>query len=380
MNIFPSHHRSFRIAIFPVAISILLFSVPAVGQELKQLFSKDFLIGAALNRAQFYEEDLRGVSIVKTQFNTISPENALKWESVHPQSGRYYFEAADRYVTFGEKNKMFIIGHTLIWHNQTPNWVFEDEKRNPVSREILLERMHDHIRTVVGRYKGRIKGWDVVNEALNEDGTMRQSPWMKIIGEDYIAKAFQFAHEADPNAELYYNDYSLENEAKRKGAIALIKKLQAEKIPIRAIGLQGHDKLDWPSIDQEDQTITDFANLGIRVNITELDVDVLPHASDYLGADVTRNFELQAKLDPYVKQLPENVQQELAKRYTDLFRVFLKHRRSIDRVTFWCVTDGDSWLNNWPVRGRTNYPLLWDRDGKPKPAFAAVVRTAREFH
>jgi endo-1,4-beta-xylanase len=346
---------------------------------LKDAFRNSFLIGASLNRAQFYEEDVRGSSIVKTQFNTISPENILKWESVHPLPGRFAFDAPDRYVSFGEKYKMFVIGHTLIWHNQTPGWVFEDEKGNPVSRDILIKRMREHILTVVGRYKGRIKGWDVVNEALNEDGTMRQSPWMKIIGDDYIAKAFRFAHDADPKAELYYNDYSLENEAKRKGAIALVKKLQAEKIPIRAIGLQGHNKMDWPTVEQEDQTITDLANLGIRVNITELDIDVLPRASDYSGADVTMNFELQAKLNPYAKQLPDSAQQELAKRYADLFGVFLKHGKSIDRVTFWCVTDGDSWLNDWPVRGRTNYPLLFDRKGNAKPAFEAVIQAAKTF-
>ena len=346
---------------------------------LKDAFRNSFLIGASLNRAQFYEEDVRGSSIVKTQFNTISPENILKWESVHPLPGKFAFDAPDRYVSFGEKYKMFVIGHTLIWHNQTPGWVFEDEKGNPVSRDILIKRMREHILTVVGRYKGRIKGWDVVNEALNEDGTMRQSPWMKIIGDDYIAKAFRFAHDADPKAELYYNDYSLENEAKRKGAIALVKKLQAEKIPIRAIGLQGHNKMDWPTVEQEDQTITDLANLGIRVNITELDIDVLPRASDYSGADVTMNFELQAKLNPYAKQLPDSVQQELAKRYADLFGVFLKHSKSIDRVTFWCVTDGDSWLNDWPVRGRTNYPLLFDRKGNVKPAFEAVIQAAKTF-
>src|SRR5260221_148650 len=178
---------------------------------LKAAFAKYFLVGASINRAQFFEEDKVGAEIVKTQFNTISPENVLKWESVHPQPDQYAFEGPDHYVEFGVKNKMFIIGHTLVWHNQTPKWVFEDDKGNPVTRDVLLKRLHDHIQTVVGRYKGRINGWDVVNEALNEDGTMRDTPWRKIIGDDYIIKAFEFAHEADPKAELYYNDYSLEN-------------------------------------------------------------------------------------------------------------------------------------------------------------------------
>ena len=165
---------------------------------------------------------------------------------------------------------MFIIGHTLIWHSRTPPWVFKDEKGNQLGREALLKRMRDHIQAIVGRYKGRIKGWDVVNEALNEDGTMRQTPWMKIIGADYIVKAFQYAHEADPEAQLYYNDYSLENEVKRNGAVELIRKLQAAGVPIYAAGLQGHDKMDWPTVEQQDKTISAFANLGIKVNITEL--------------------------------------------------------------------------------------------------------------
>jgi len=363
---------------FATAFLIVVSALNTTAQvTLKEVFREHFLVGAALNQGQFSEQDARSAAIVKTQFNTISPENILKWESVHPQPGKFEFDAPDRYVQFGEKNKMFIIGHTLVWHNQTPKWVFEDEKGNPVSREVLLERLREHITAVVGRYKGRIKGWDVVNEAINDDGTMRQTQWYKIIGDDYIAKAFEFAHDADPKAELYYNDYSLENDAKRKGVIALVKKLQAAKIPVHAVGSQEHDKMDWPTVDQLDNTISELAALGVRVNITELDIDVLPSASDYRGADVTANFELNEKLNPYAKGLPDQMQQQLAKRYAELFKVFLKHQKSIDRVTFWCVTDGDSWLNGWPVKGRTSYPLLFGRDGKPKPAFNAVIQTVK---
>jgi endo-1,4-beta-xylanase len=363
---------------FATAFLIVVSALNTTAQvTLKEVFREHFLVGAALNQAQFYEEDARGAAIVKAQFNSISPENILKWESVHPQPGKFEFDAPDRYVQFGEKNKMFIIGHCLVWHNQTPKWVFEDDKGNPVSRDVLLKRLHEHISAVVGRYKGRIKGWDVVNEAINDDGTMRQTQWYKIIGDDYIAKAFEFAHDADPKAELYYNDYSLENDAKRKGVIALVKKLQAAKIPVHAVGSQEHDKMDWPTVDQLDNTISELAALGVRVNITELDIDVLPSASDYRGADVTANFELNEKLNPYAKGLPDQMQQQLAKRYAELFKVFLKHQKSIDRVTFWCVTDGDSWLNGWPVKGRTSYPLLFGRDGKPKPAFNAVIQTVK---
>ena len=370
----------FAISLAVLAAAILINPTSQAGRisqpALKDAFKKDFLIGAAINSAQFTEADKRGVPLITSQFNSITPENVLKWVSVHPLLDKYDFDGPDRYVAFGEKYHMFIIGHTLVWHNQTPGWVFVDAQGRVVDRDTLLVRMRDHIQTVVGRYKGRIKGWDVVNEALNEDGTLRQSPWLKIIGEDYLVKAYQFAHEADPDAQLYYNDYSLENEPKRKGAIELIRKLKAAGIPIYAVGLQGHDKMDWPTAEQEDATIAAFARLGIKVNITELDIDVLPRANRSQGAEVAMTAEARADLNPFANGLPDTVQQNLARRYADLFRVFLKHSDVIDRVTFWGVTDGDSWLNNWPVRGRTSYPLLFDRAGRPKPAFDAVVQTA----
>jgi len=372
--------RIMLIAVTAVNLLLLTFSLLAVDQApptLKDAFKGSFLIGAALNPAEFTESDARDTAIVKAQFDSISPENVLKWESVHPEPEHYNFDLPDKYVAFGEKHHMFIVGHTLVWHQQTPKWVFEDAKGNPLDRETLLKRMREHIQTVVGRYKGRVNLWDVVNEALNDDGTLRQTPWLKIIGEEYLAKAFEFAHEADPTAELNYNDYSLENEAKRNGAIEMIRKLRAQGVPVTGVGLQGHYKIDWPMVDQVDATIGAFAKLGIKVMITELDVDVLPPAMQYRGADISANVELQPKLNPYTNGLPDSLQQTLAKRYADLFGVFLKHRAALTRVTFWGVTDTGSWLNNWPVRGRTSYPLLFDRNGRPKPAFYAVVKSAR---
>ncbi len=360
-----------------VALGLPADADPQQQPSLKDAYKGRFLVGAALNASVFTGSDARDAEIVKAQFNAITPENVLKWEKVHPEPGRYDFDLPDQYVAFGEKNHMFIVGHTLVWHQQTPKWVFEDAKGNPLGRDALLKRMHDHIATVVGRYKGRIKGWDVVNEALDDDGTLRQTPWLKIIGEDYIAKAFEFAHEADPKAELYYNDYSLPNKAKLHGAIELIRKLKAEGVPITGVGFQGHYKMDWPSADDLDAAITAIAKLGVKVMITELDIDVLPPAMQYRGADVSLNVKLQPQLNPYPNGLPDSVQQKLAKRYADLFRVFLKHREDISRVTFWGVTDASSWLNNWPVKGRTSYPLLFDRDGRAKPAFDAVIKVAR---
>jgi len=293
---------------------------------------------------------------------------------VHPEPDKYDFAASDRFVEFGEKHGMFIVGHTLVWHNQTPSWVFQDEKGNAVNRETLLLRMREHIFTVVGRYKGRIKGWDVVNEALNQDGTMRQSPWMKIIGEDYLEHAFRFAHEADPGAQLYYNDYDLELPAKRAGGVDLIKKLKASGVPISGVGLQNHSLLDWPTPADVDATITAFSSLGVKIHITELDVDVLPRTTKP-GADYAVDVPVTPQLNPYVTRFPDLMQMMLAVTYAELFHVFLKHRDAIERVTFWGVTDGDSWLNNWPMKGRTNHPLLFDRDGKAKTAFRLIIKT-----
>ena len=343
---------------------------------LKDVFTKDFLIGAAVNPEQFEERDAAGAALIKQQFNTISPENVLKWEAVHPKPGTYEFGPSDKYVAFGEKNGMFVIGHCLVWHSQVPRWVFTDSAGNSVSRDTLLARMHDHIRTVVGRYKGRIKGWDVVNEALNEDGTLRKSPWLTIIGDDYVARAFQFAHEADPAAQLYYNDYSLENPAKRAGAARLIKTLVAAGIPVHAIGSQSHMKMDWPSPALEDSMITIFAATGVKVNVTELDIDVLPSNSANRTADVSLRIEENAALNPYAHGLPDSVNVALARRYARMFDVYKQHSADIERITFWGVADGDSWLNGWPIRGRTSYPLVFDRQHKPKLAFDSIVTSA----
>jgi len=339
---------------------------------LKDVFKNDFLVGVAINQQQFTGGDINGAAIVEAQFNSISPENVLKWEVIQPRPGNdgYDFGPGDRYVEFGQTNGMYIVGHTLVWHSQTPKWVFlADDGTNFCDRETLLKRMSNHIHTVVGRYKGRIKCWDVVNEALNDNGSLRKSPWLRIIGDDYIEKAFQYAHEADPDAVLRYNDYSLENEPKRKGAIELIRKLQEQGVPVSAVGLQDHLNLDWPSLRQEDATISDFAKLGVKVMITELDVDLLRKSQ---SADVAE-MQRQMTSNTYTNGLPDSVQQALAKRYAELFLIFLKHRNDITLVTFWGVSDGDSWLN----RGPLNYPLLFDRNHQPKPAFDAVIKVAQ---
>jgi endo-1,4-beta-xylanase len=347
---------------------------------LKDAFRGAFLVGTALSPRQFEGRDTASVALVAREFNAATPENVLKWERVHPQPDRYDFAPSDAYVAFAQQHGMFVVGHTLVWHSQTPRWVFENAQGQPLTRDELLARMKDHITTVVGRYKGRIKGWDVVNEALNEDGTLRESPWKRIIGPDYLAKAFQFAHEADPAAELYYNDYNLDYPAKRDGVIRLVKSLQAAGLPIHAVGTQEHLKLTTPSVALVDSSIRMIAATGVKVNVTELDIDMLPAATRNATADVSVRAGAAPNLDPYKAGLPDSMQQALARRYEDLFRVYVANRDAIDRITFWGVADADSWLNGWPVPGRTNYPLLFDRQNKPKPAYQRVKALARDLN
>lgn len=350
------------------------FAQPPV--TLKDAYKGDFVVGAAINTPEITGKATREDAIVTSQFDSISPENALKWENVHPKPGKYDFTIPDQYVAFGVKNHMYIVGHVLVWHNQTPEWVFHDDKGNLLDRDALLARLRRHIMTVVGRYKGKINAWDVVNEAIADDGTMRQTLWSKIIGPDYIEKAFQYAHEADPKAELTYNDYNIESGPKHEMAVALIRKLKAEGVPITTVGIQGHYIVSSDAAGQLDTAISDFAKLGVKVAISELDIDVLPRNNLPATADIKLNLAQDPALNPYVNGLPEKMQKELADRYAAIFAVCLKHREAVERVTLWGVTDADSWHNNWPIRGRTAYSLLFGRDDEPKLAFDAVIQAA----
>ena len=359
-----------------VGVTTLAGAADGATPTLKEAFAADFLVGAALGTNQVMGEDAEATQLAAEQFDSITPENLLKWAEVHPQPDEYNFGPADRYVEFGRKHGMFIVGHTLVWHNQTPAWVFEGVGGKPVDRRTLLARMREHIHTVVGRYKGRVNGWDVVNEAIDENGAMRATPWQRIIGDDYIAKAFEFAHEADPNAELYYNDYDMWKPGKRRTVKKLVADLQAKGVRIDGVGIQGHWGMDYPSLDEMEAMLRDYGEMGVKLMITELDLNVLPRPSRHLGADTRQNYQLHKELNPYPDGLPAEQQRALADRYAEVFRVLLRYRDKVDRVTFWGVDNGQSWLNNWPVRGRTAYPLLFDRDYQPTPAFAAVIGTA----
>lgn len=324
-------------------------------------------------------KDEKASDIVLKQFNTITAENAMKWEPIHPEPGKYNFEPADRFVDYGIKHNMFIVGHTLIWHWQTDQKAFFDSTGKLLDRQSMLARIKDHIFTVVGRYKGKVKGWDVVNEALDDSGNINKTKWVETIGEDFVEKAFEFAHEADPDAELYYNDFLIDKPAKRDGTVRLVRKLQSKGLRIDGVGLQWHCGLDYPVRSEFSAFVDTISALGMKIMITELDVDILPSALDYQGADLGKNAKLKKELNPYTDRLPDEKQKQLAGRYAELFSMMLDKPGKISRVTLWGVNDGASWLNDWPVIGRTNYPLLFDRNYKPKPAFFSVLETGRNI-
>lgn len=337
--------------------------------SLKDVYKKDFYIGTALSADQIEEKDAKVDSLIKKEFNAITAENIMKSMYTHPQKDKYDFALSDKFVAYGEKNKMFIHGHTLIWHSQLAPWMEKIEDSTD-----MKAFMKDHITTIVSKYKGRINSWDVVNEALNDDGTLRQSIFFKTLGEKYLVDAFKLAEKADPKVDLYYNDYNIEEPAKRAGAIALIKKIKAAGGKVDGVGIQGHWRLQSPSIEEIEKSILEYSALGIKVAFTELDITVLPNPWDLKGADVNQKFEGSAKMNPYPEKLPDSVQTQLVERYASIFKLFLKHKDKISRVTFWGVYDGQSWLNDWPIKGRTNYPLPFDKDLKHKQAYDSILK------
>jgi endo-1,4-beta-xylanase len=333
---------------------------------LKEAYKNDFLIGAALNGQQIEEKDAKAAALIPQQFSVLTPENIMKCEIIHPQWDKYNFDLADKLIAYGQKNNIPVVGHTLIWHSQLSPFV-----RNLKSADSLKQFFADHITTIAARYDGKIKGWDVVNEALEEDGSMRNTIFLNLLGEDYVTEAFRLAQKAAPNTELYYNDYNIEQPKKRAGTVSLIKKIQAAGVRIDGVGIQGHWHTGRVPFQEIEESIKEFSAMGLKVMFTEVDLEVLPR--NFQGADVNQRTAENPALNPYKDGLPDSVLQQQTWDYENLFRLFLKYKNQVDRVTFWGVNDGQSWLNNWPVRGRTNYPLLFDRQFNPKPSYYKLL-------
>ena len=328
-----------------------------------EAFEGKFTMGAAVNPNQYGGNgaiDAKSTALVKKHFNSIVAENCMKMISVQRTEGNWTFEEADRFVRFGESNDMEIIGHCLCWHSQVGEWMFKNADGSRVSREKLIERLKTHITTVASRYKGKIKGWDVVNEAFNEDGSYRNSPFYQIIGPEYLDIAFETAHEADPDAELYYNDYNMSHGGKRTAVVNMIKHFKEKGIHITGIGLQSHHAIGShdPNLAAYEESIKAFANQGVNVMVTELDMSM---------------FSWGDNGNPYVSGLPTDKSMEWNNRMMEFFKLYVKYKDHITRVTTWGVYDAISWKNNFPVKGRTDYPLLFDRTGKPKAVVANIL-------
>ena len=366
-----------------IALTIMDISHGYVTEQpgLKDAYRDAFKVGVAINQEISSGQDSRWGELLAKNFNAVTPENVMKVERINPKPGVYNFKPADDFVALAQANKMFIVGHTLVWHNQTPDWFFQNDKGAPNTPAQQIERMRKHIEVVAGRYKGKVNAWDVVNEVIGDNGNYRPTTWVKGVGDgDTLVKmAFKFASQYAPDAELYYNDFNAWRPAKRDGIVRMVKMLKAAGIRIDGVGMQGHWGLNYPKTEYIEAAIDAYAALGVKVMITELDVDVLPltREGQVVGTVMShqqfQEEEFKDYLDPYRQGLPEDVQAALTRRYQELFEIFYRKRDKIDRVTLWGIHDGMSWKNGYPVPGRTNYPLLWNRDGTAKPALDAIL-------
>lgn len=330
-------------------------------QGLKDYYKEYFLMGVAVAPRMLHGEDS---ALIVDHFNSLTAENAMKMGPIHPRENEYDWKDTDSIVSFAKRHKMKMRGHTLVWHAQTPGWLFKDANGDSVTREVLLQRMKDHITTVVNRYKGSIYAWDVVNEAIDDNNSMylRNTAWSRICGEDFIAKAFEYAHAADPKAALFYNDYNTENPGKRDRIYRLVKTLKDAGVPIHGVGLQGHWSVNNPSREELEKSIQMFSSLGLQVQVTELDVSV------YAGRQGGQLIQGQRR-DTATGFTPEMEEAQRVK-YKMAFDVFRQYKNKISGITFWNVSDRYSWLDG---RGRKNYPLLFDMDRKPKKVYWDVV-------
>jgi endo-1,4-beta-xylanase len=358
------------------ASSAQVSGVEATTLSLAQAYAQRFQIGVAINGSVYEQRDPAAAALVAAQFNRVTPENELKWQSLEKQPGVLDFTQADAFVAYAEQHGLEIHGHALVWHHQVPKWVFQNDAGEPATREQLLQRLDRHMVALAEHYGSRVRYWDVVNEAFNDDGSLRDTPWHQILGDGYLQEVFVLAGKHFPDAKLVYNDFSLEKPAKRDAVVKLVNDFKARNVRIDAIGSQSHFQLGAPTLEAIDQSLSAFASAGVEVLVSELDVDVLPPAYKNQGADLALNAELSAQLNPYPDCLPSEVAARAAQRWADIFAVFSRHAEHLHSVTLWGVSDKYSWLNNWPVRGRTNYALLFDRELRPKQSWRRVIEVA----
>ncbi|MBB3058705.1 endo-1,4-beta-xylanase [Mucilaginibacter gotjawali] len=345
-----------------LAAVLQLKAQPGQPKGLKYYYKNYFPVGVAVSAADL--KDPGEVALILSQFNSLTPENAMKMGPIHPEENRYNWKDADSIVAFAQAHGLKVRGHNLCWHEQAPTWLFKDSLGNLVTKEVLLKRLKDHITTVVNRYKGKIYAWDVVNEAIDDDSTkfLRNSLWYQICGDDFITKAFEYAHEADPNAMLFYNDYNTERPEKRERVYRLLKQLVDAGVAVNGVGIQAHWSVYEPGQKDLVETIKKFASLGLKVQVTELDISIYPWEKN------------QRSLRPGESEVyTADLERKQIEKYAEVFKIFRQYREVITGVTFWNISDRNTWLDNYPVHGRKNYPLLFDQKLQPKKAWWKVV-------
>jgi GH35 family endo-1,4-beta-xylanase len=342
-------------------VSLLGQKVTETGQPgpaIKDVYKNHFLIGTAGDIPGNYSEQERG--LVTGHFNIVTPENCMKPGPIHPAEDRWNFERPDALVKWCGENKLPVFGHTLVWHAQTNPWFF-----NGGDKEVITKRMKDHIATLVGRYKGKVVGWDVVNEAINDNGNaetaktenLRNSQWLRTVGPEFLTLAFRYAHDADPSAKLYYNDYNIESGPKHESSMVLIRRLIKDGAQIHGVGIQGHWSTANVPYDAIDKAIQDYASLGLKVSITELDVTIRGAAGGQFGPGRPRG--------PVTPPSPQDLKAQ-ADAYAKLFAIFVKHKDVVERVTFWGLSDRRTWRFG-------QHPLIFDSSNQPKPAYGAIT-------
>ncbi|MBR1521285.1 MAG: endo-1,4-beta-xylanase [Bacteroidaceae bacterium] len=368
----------------------LLMGSTASAQGLKDAFRDYWRMGMSVNQWEVKaekeirnEHDVTGAvsadqtanfPIIVQHFNWLVAENCMKCEVVHPKEGVYDFTLADQFVDKALANGCHVVGHCLIWHSQCAPWFFTDDEGKQVSADVLKKRMKEHIFTILGHFKGRVEAWDVVNEAFEDNGTLRRSKFYEILGEDFIPLAFQYAHEADPTVELYYNDYSMNKAQKVDAVVNFFRPLVQKGLPITAIGMQGHLIFeDTDYVPQYEHAIQAIASLGLKAQFSELDLSALPNPYGFSGANVSDRFQYREELDPYKNGISAEQQQKIDAFWVDLFTMLMKHKDDVLRVGFWCLNDANSWRNDFPVKGRTDYATLFSRDNQPKSTIGKLI-------
>lgn len=380
---------------FSVAVILAMATLPAVAQtSLANAYRYYWYTGVSVNQWQV-EADASGANehdvtgqvsndqtadwpIITSTFNWVVAENCMKCEVIHPKEGVYDFTLADKFVDKAKAAGMKVLGHCLIWHSQCAPWFHFDSEGKPVSAEVLKKRMREHITTIVSHFKGRVDAWDVVNEAFEDDGTPRKSLFYQILGSDYIPLAFQYAHEADPSAQLYYNDFSMNKSQKVEGVARFFRPLIDQGLPVTAIGMQGHmileDNVDNSVIREYEHSIETIAALGVPTFFSELDLSVLPNPYGFSGANVSDRFAYRPEMDPYTTGLTKEQNDKMEQYWVDFYKMLLNHHKDIIRVNFWCLNDANSWRNDFPIRGRTDYATLFDRNSRPKPVIDHLIQ------